>query len=82
MVPSLNNAAELRISCNWRKRNWLVGASHQRVNQGLKSMERDEVVRIEPGRPRYLGRETRFTRIANRWRCFLTLPLMENHERF
>ena len=27
----------------------LLGASRQRVNQELKSMEREEVIRIEPG---------------------------------
>jgi DNA-binding GntR family transcriptional regulator len=27
----------------------LLGASRQRVNQELKSMEREEIIRIEPG---------------------------------
>jgi DNA-binding GntR family transcriptional regulator len=27
----------------------LLGASRQRVNQELKAMERDEIIRIEPG---------------------------------
>jgi CRP/FNR family transcriptional regulator, cyclic AMP receptor protein len=50
-VPSLSNAAELRIGLQLAQEELaqLLGASRQRVNQELKAMERDEVIRIEPG---------------------------------
>ena len=50
-IPSLSNAAELRIGLQLAQEDLaqLLGASRQRVNQELKAMERDEVIRIEPG---------------------------------
>jgi DNA-binding GntR family transcriptional regulator len=47
----LANGAEMRISLHLAQEELaqLLGASRQRVNQELKSMERDEVIRIEPG---------------------------------
>jgi len=49
-VPSLSSAQETRISLQLAQEELaqLVGASRQRVNQELKSMERDEAIRIEP----------------------------------
>jgi CRP/FNR family cyclic AMP-dependent transcriptional regulator len=49
-VPSLANAAEMRISLQLAQEELaqLLGASRQRVNQELKAMEREEVIRIEP----------------------------------
>ena len=50
-VPSLSDAREIRISLQLAQEELaqLLGASRQRVNQELKSMEREEVIRIEPG---------------------------------
>jgi CRP/FNR family cyclic AMP-dependent transcriptional regulator len=50
-VPSLSDAREMRISLQLAQEELaqLLGASRQRVNQELKSMEREEVIRIEPG---------------------------------
>jgi CRP-like cAMP-binding protein len=50
-VPSLSDGAEVRIGLQLAQEELaqLLGASRQRVNQELKSMERDEVIRIEPG---------------------------------
>jgi CRP-like cAMP-binding protein len=49
-VPNLDNGAEMRISLQLAQEELaqLLGASRQRVNQELKSMERDGVLRIEP----------------------------------
>jgi CRP/FNR family transcriptional regulator, cyclic AMP receptor protein len=48
-VPNLANAAEMRISLHLAQEELaqLLGASRQRVNQELKHMERDGVIRIE-----------------------------------
>ena len=50
-VPSLSDSREIRIGLHLAQEELaqLLGASRQRVNQELKSMERDEVIRIEPG---------------------------------
>jgi len=50
-VPSLSNAQEVRISLHLAQEELaqLLGASRQRVNQELKSMEREEAIRIEAG---------------------------------
>lgn len=50
-VPSLSEAQEIRIGLQLAQEELaqLLGASRQRVNQELKSMERDEIIRIEPG---------------------------------
>ncbi len=50
-VPSLSNASEMRISLQLAQEELaqLLGASRQRVNQELKSMEREDAIRIEPG---------------------------------
>ena len=50
-VPSLADGREVRISLQLAQEELaqLLGASRQRVNQELKSMEREEVIRIEPG---------------------------------
>jgi CRP-like cAMP-binding protein len=50
-VPNLDNGAEMRISLQLAQEELaqLLGASRQRVNQELKAMERDGVLRIEPG---------------------------------
>jgi CRP-like cAMP-binding protein len=49
-VPNLENGAEMRISLQLAQEELaqLLGASRQRVNQELKAMERDGVLRIEP----------------------------------
>ncbi len=48
-VPNLANATEMRISLQLAQEELaqLLGASRQRVNQELKHMERDGVIRIE-----------------------------------
>lgn len=48
-VPHLGNAAEVRISLQLAQEELaqLLGASRQRVNQELKQMERESVIRIE-----------------------------------
>ena len=50
-VPSLSDASEIRISLHLAQEELaqLLGASRQRVNQELKSMERELSIRIEPG---------------------------------
>lgn len=50
-VPSLADGGEVRIGLHLAQEELaqLLGASRQRVNQELKSMEREEVIRIEPG---------------------------------
>jgi len=50
-VPALSNPEELRIGLQLAQEELaqLLGASRQRVNQELKAMERDELIRIEPG---------------------------------
>jgi CRP/FNR family cyclic AMP-dependent transcriptional regulator len=59
-VPSLSNASEMRISLQLAQEELaqLLGASRQRVNQELKSMEREEAIRIEPGGLVIRNRET------------------------
>ena len=50
-VPSLSDGAEMRIGLQLAQEELaqLLGASRQRVNQELKAMEREDVIRIEPG---------------------------------
>jgi CRP/FNR family transcriptional regulator, cyclic AMP receptor protein len=50
-VAALNHPGEFRISLHLAQEELaqLLGASRQRVNQELKSMEREEAIRIEPG---------------------------------
>ena len=50
-VPSLHHGSETRIGLHLAQEELaqLLGASRQRVNQELKAMERDEILRIEPG---------------------------------
>jgi CRP-like cAMP-binding protein len=50
-VPSLSDASEVRIGLQLAQEELaqLLGASRQRVNQELKSMERDAAIRIEQG---------------------------------
>ena len=50
-VPSLQDGREVRISLQLAQEELaqLLGASRQRVNQELKAMEREDVIRIEPG---------------------------------
>jgi CRP/FNR family transcriptional regulator, cyclic AMP receptor protein len=50
-VPALNHPGEFRISLHLAQEELaqLLGASRQRVNQELKSMEREEAIRIESG---------------------------------
>lgn len=50
-VPSLADGREVRIGLHLAQEELaqLLGASRQRVNQELKAMEREEVIRIEPG---------------------------------
>jgi CRP/FNR family transcriptional regulator, cyclic AMP receptor protein len=50
-VPSLSDGSETRIGLQLAQEELaqLLGASRQRVNQELKSMEREEAIRIEPG---------------------------------
>ncbi|MEG1735623.1 MAG: Crp/Fnr family transcriptional regulator, partial [Comamonas sp.] len=50
-VTSLSDSSEVRIGLHLAQEELaqLLGASRQRVNQELKSMEREEVIRIEPG---------------------------------
>ncbi len=49
-VPSLSHATEVRIGLHLAQEELaqLLGASRQRVNKELKSMEREEAIRIEP----------------------------------
>ena len=50
-VPSLENGNEIRIGLQLAQEELaqLLGASRQRVNQELKAMEREDIIRIEPG---------------------------------
>lgn len=50
-VPSLADGREVRIGLQLAQEELaqLLGASRQRVNQELKAMEREDVIRIEPG---------------------------------
>jgi CRP/FNR family transcriptional regulator, cyclic AMP receptor protein len=50
-VPSLSDGREVRIGLQLAQEELaqLLGASRQRVNQELKSMERENAIRIEPG---------------------------------
>ena len=50
-VPSLSDASEVRIGLQLAQEELaqLLGASRQRVNQELKSMERDGAIRVEQG---------------------------------
>ena len=50
-VPSLSEASEVRIGLQLAQEELaqLLGASRQRVNQELKSMEREGAIRIEQG---------------------------------
>jgi CRP/FNR family cyclic AMP-dependent transcriptional regulator len=50
-TPSLSDGSEMRIGLQLAQEELaqLLGASRQRVNQELKSMEREEAIRIEPG---------------------------------
>jgi CRP/FNR family transcriptional regulator, cyclic AMP receptor protein len=50
-VPSLSENSEIRIGLQLAQEELaqLLGASRQRVNQELKAMEREDVIRIEPG---------------------------------
>jgi DNA-binding GntR family transcriptional regulator len=50
-VPSLSDAKAIRISLQLAQEELaqLLGASRQRVNQELKQMERENVIKIEPG---------------------------------
>ncbi len=52
-VPQLADGSEMRIGLQLAQEELaqLLGASRQRVNQELKAMEREEVIRIEPRRP-------------------------------
>ena len=50
-VPSLSSNTEVRIGLQLAQEELaqLLGASRQRVNQELKTMERENTIRIEPG---------------------------------
>ena len=50
-VPSLSDGRDMRIGLQLAQEELaqLLGASRQRVNQELKSMEREDAIRIEPG---------------------------------
>ncbi len=50
-IPSLSDGSEVRIGLHLAQEELaqLLGASRQRVNQELKSMERENAIRIEPG---------------------------------
>lgn len=50
-VPSLSDGSEIRIGLHLAQEELaqLLGASRQRVNQELKTMERESAIRIEPG---------------------------------
>jgi len=58
-VPSLSDAKAIRISLQLAQEELaqLLGASRQRVNQELKQMEREHVIKIEPGGLTVLDRE-------------------------
>ena len=50
-ISSLSNNEEMRIGLQLAQEELaqLLGASRQRVNQELKAMEREDIIRIEPG---------------------------------
>lgn len=50
-LPSLSEGSDIRIGLQLAQEELaqLLGASRQRVNQELKSMEREDIIRIEPG---------------------------------
>ena len=50
-ISSLSHNDEMRIGLQLAQEELaqLLGASRQRVNQELKAMERDDIIRIEPG---------------------------------
>ena len=50
-IPSLSDSREIRIGLQLAQEELaqLLGASRQRVNQELKAMEREDIIRIEPG---------------------------------
>jgi CRP-like cAMP-binding protein len=50
-VPSLSDGKAIRISLQLAQEELaqLLGASRQRVTQELKQMEREQIIRIEPG---------------------------------
>ena len=50
-IPSLSHGDEIRIGLQLAQEELaqLLGASRQRVNQELKAMEREDIIRIEPG---------------------------------
>ncbi len=50
-IPSLSHGDEMRIGLQLAQEELaqLLGASRQRVNQELKAMEREDIIRIEPG---------------------------------
>jgi CRP/FNR family cyclic AMP-dependent transcriptional regulator len=50
-VPNLDDGSQMRIGLQLAQEELaqLLGASRQRVNQELKAMERDNIIRIEPG---------------------------------
>ncbi|MEJ8858203.1 Crp/Fnr family transcriptional regulator [Variovorax robiniae] len=50
-VPSLEDAAQMRIGLHLAQEELaqLLGASRQRVNQELKTMEREQILRLESG---------------------------------
>jgi DNA-binding GntR family transcriptional regulator len=58
-VPSLSDDKAIRISLQLAQEELaqLLGASRQRVNQELKLMERELVIKIEPGGLTVLDRE-------------------------
>ena len=58
-APSLSDAKAIRISLQLAQEELaqLLGASRQRVNQELKQMEREQIIRIEPGGLVVLDRE-------------------------
>ena len=50
-ISSLSHGNEMRIGLQLAQEELaqLLGASRQRVNQELKALEREEIIRIEPG---------------------------------
>ena len=50
-IPSLSHGNEMRIGLQLAQEELaqLLGASRQRVNQELKALEREDIIRIEPG---------------------------------
>ena len=58
-VPSLSDAKAIRISLQLAQEELaqLLGASRQRVNQELKQMERESVIKIEPSGLTILDRQ-------------------------